>query len=426
MVKVLGVDSNQVLSLIFNIASWFMSFFITGSIEYDESKVKGHRCISVIGQGGLEKLTLKELSVNEASVGYNVSPFRSPIAVLPSNLQELDPSLVIVNVHFFSINYADISIRFGLYESALRFIGFPITPGFDLAGTVEYAGKASGFSKGDKVFGFSLFGAYSSRVLVPYWQLKKVSPKMQDLKLQLQDLAGVPAVAATALHAVQLAGGWPSPLRTNGKAALIHSAAGGVGSMLIQIASLCGYSPIVCVVGSKHKIDFCKKLGAQLVIDKSSDNLWKKCEEIAPLGFAAVFDANGVSTLHESYNHLAPCGRLITYGFHTNLPKDSSYLDPVSWIGMIFKMSKMPKYDPMDMVVSNKAVLGFNLSFLANELDMIEAYMSQIVTWLEDGKLVIPSVTLIPMRETRKAHSLIQSGKTTGKLVVSVPDTKID
>ena len=58
------------------------------------------------------------------------------------------------------MNYADVTIRWGLYESALRFVGWPICPGFDVAGVVEEAGAESGFEKGDKVFGCTLFGEW--------------------------------------------------------------------------------------------------------------------------------------------------------------------------------------------------------------------------------------------------------------------------
>jgi NADPH:quinone reductase-like Zn-dependent oxidoreductase len=49
------------------------------------------------------------------------------------------------------VNYADVTIRWGLYESALRFVGWPIVPGFDVSGTVEHAGRTSGFQRGDQV-----------------------------------------------------------------------------------------------------------------------------------------------------------------------------------------------------------------------------------------------------------------------------------
>jgi NADPH:quinone reductase-like Zn-dependent oxidoreductase len=58
-----------------------------------------------------------------------------------------------------------------------------------------------------------------------------------------------------------------------------------------------------------------------LDIDKSKENLWKKAEEYSPNGYDIVFDANGVETLQQSYNHLAPAGKLVIYGFHSMLPK---------------------------------------------------------------------------------------------------------
>lgn len=130
-------------------------------------------------------------------------------------------------------------------------------------------------------------------------------------------LAGIPAVAGTALHAISLVGGCPNPPMNLNKAVLIHSAAGGVGGMLIQMCKLCGYYPIVAVVGSSHKIQTCLNLGADYVIDKSSSDLWRRTREIAPDGFVGIFDANGVDTLSQSYNMLCRCGRLVTYGFHT-------------------------------------------------------------------------------------------------------------
>jgi NADPH:quinone reductase-like Zn-dependent oxidoreductase len=236
--------------------------------------------------------------------------------------------------------------------------------------------------------------------------------------------AGVPAVAATALHCVALAGGWPCELKTLNRAALIHSAGGGVGSMLIQICKIRGYSPIVAVVGSAHKIDFCRSLGADEVIDKSDRRagfcLWERAKQISPTGYCAVFDANGVETIAQSLEHTAMCGRLVIYGFHSNIPKAKAFLDPLEWIGMIGKMAQMPKFDPMAMVLESKAVAGFNLSFFAQEHELIAQYMDQIVDWVAQGKLGVPDVQVFAMEDIAKAHEHIQSGKSVGKIVISV------
>merc|ERR1719277_2748146 len=84
---------------------------------------------------------------------------------IPAPLAAVPPGVVVLRNHAFSINYADICVRWGLYESALRFVGWPIVPGFDIAGVVEAAGSESGFRPGDRVFGCTLFGGYSTRVV---------------------------------------------------------------------------------------------------------------------------------------------------------------------------------------------------------------------------------------------------------------------
>lgn len=305
-----------------------------------------------------------------------------------------------------------------LYESALRYVGWPIVPGFDFAGTVAWAGPDSNLKEGDEVFGFTLFGAYSSSILVPSSQIRLI-PK----NLSMADAAALPAVAATALHALSLAGGYPGPLISSNKGALIHSAAGGVGSMLIQMCKRLGYHPIVAVVGSSHKIALCKELGADHVIDKSNTDLWKEAEKISPVGYVAVFDANGVSTMSDSYEHLSKCGRLIVYGFHSNLPKVSDFLSPWAWIGMVLKIFQMPKFDAMDMTMNSKGVLGFNLSFFADETALIKQYMTQLIDWVSKGDLKVAAVTIFTVKDIGRAHELIQSGKSVGKIVCSLADS---
>jgi len=187
--------------------------------------------------------------------------------------------------------------------------------------------------------------------------------------------------------------------------------------MLIQVCKLCGCHPIVAVVGSSHKVALCHTLGADIVIDKSTEGLWAAAEESSPDGYIAVFDANGVATLQASYDHLAMCGRLIVYGFHTNLPMGSSMLSPWAWIKMAFGMAKMPKFDSMGMVMDSKAVMGFNLSFFAEEREIIGTYLDQIGTWLEAGQLRVAQVTEYEMEQVAEAHALIQSGRSVGKIV---------
>jgi NADPH:quinone reductase-like Zn-dependent oxidoreductase len=231
--------------------------------------------------------------------------------------------------------------------------------------------------------------------------------------------ASLPAVALTALYALFLAGHYPTPSRFNNKAILIHSAAGGVGSLLVQMSKVLGLSPIVGVVGRTSKVEAAKALGCDVVIDKSQEDLWESAEAASPNGYAAIMESSGVATLQNSYDHLAFTGRLVAFGYHTNLPMGKDSLSPMEWIKMARKASKMPKFDPMEMGVANKAILAFNLSLFANEREMLSDLFDAIVEWVEQGKIQCPRVVEMNMKNIANAHELIQSGTTVGKLILS-------
>ena len=412
--KIFGQDTdvlmNQLHALIANIISWILTFWwkVPDVVTWKENS-----CIEISGPGGAEKLVLKQMEQTTATVGYNVHPFKSPYVVYSQH--DLPNDIVVIKTTHFSVNYADVCIRWGLYESAIKYVGWPIVPGFDFCGIIEWAGKNSPYKLGDEVFGYTMFGAYSSKILVP---IRQIRHKPRNITAPL--MAGIPAVAATALHCLNLAGSWPNQLLSKNKACLIHSAGGGVGSMLVQMCKLMGYHPIVAVVGSTHKIGYCVEIGADYVIDKSKEKLWKEAYRISQDGYASIFDANGVETLNDSYEHLSQNGRLIVYGFHTNLPVSSDLLSPYAFLKMVIRLASMPKYDPMELTLKSKGILGFNLSFFADEYELIDAYMKQIVTWVSDSKIVPPKVTQFKINEIRKAHALIQTGKSIGKIDCSI------
>jgi NADPH:quinone reductase-like Zn-dependent oxidoreductase len=163
-----------------------------------------------------------------------------------------------------------------------------------------------------------------------------------------------------------------------------------------------------------------------VVIDKSREDLWEAASNAnRGSGYAVVADANGVSTLQGSYQHLCPTGRLIVFGFHSNLPMGQDMLSPMEWLRMGFRMSQMPKFDAMDLTASNKSLLGFNLSFFVEQIDMLGQLYDQIGAWLEQGELECPRVVEMHMTDIAAAHDLIQSGKSIGKIVMTT-NVKLD
>ena len=264
---------------------------------------------------------------------------------------------------------------------------------------------------GDEVVGVTLFGAYSSRVVVPRHQLF-----MRPAALSRQEAASLPSVAMTAWFAVRQQA-CPIPA---GSWVLVHSAAGGVGSMLVQMCKLHGWK-VCAVVGATHKVAAARKLGADTVIDKSAEPLWPAARRCAPGGYLAIFDANGVATLKNSYEQLAPCGKLIVYGFHSMLPRTGGVLSVLQWLRMARDWVLTPRFDPLTMVSSNKSVLAFNLSFLFSRRDLLDDAIGEIFGWIEAGKLAVPDVTVYGAGDVRLAHAALESGSTVGKLVLKMP-----
>lgn len=192
---------DQLVSLIWNTLSWLAS---TIHPIVDTIDTTDEICFKIDAPGGVQTLQPLKIGRREevlATVGYNVKSYPPPFVKTSQYEVDKDPTLVLIRINYFSVNYADICIRWGLYESALKYVGWPIVPGFDFSGVVEEAGSDTQFKSGDHVFGYSLFGTYSSRVLVPKKQVQKIS--LQSTRT-LQEYAAFPAVAATALHAVRI------------------------------------------------------------------------------------------------------------------------------------------------------------------------------------------------------------------------------
>ncbi|AGC41584.1 NADPH:quinone reductase [Myxococcus stipitatus DSM 14675] len=323
------------------------------------------------------------------------------------NLNQVSPGAgeVVVATQAIGVNYADCVIRMGLYSSAKEYVGWPITPGFEFSGTVESVGAGvEDLAPGDRVFGVTRFGGYATHVTVPRHQLFALPSK-----LTMEQAAGFPAVFLTAYFALfELA--HPRP----GATVLVHSAAGGVGSALLQLGRIAGCR-MVGVVGGTHKVEAARALGAEVVIDKSREDLWKAAKAAAPEGYDVVLDANGPSTLRESYRHLGSPGKLVIYGFHSMLPRKGGR---PNYAKLAWDWLRTPRFDPLTLTNDNTSVLAFNLSYLFERRSVLEESLARLLTWVEEGQVVSPQVTTFPLDAVAEAHRALESGTTVGKLVL--------
>ncbi len=312
---------------------------------------------------------------------------------------------VLVDVKAAGINYADCVTRMGLYASARHYVGYPVTPGFEVSGTVSATGRAvTDLAPGTPVFAVTRFNGYASQLTV---RRRQVFPL--PASISSQQAAALPTVALTAWYALfELA--HPHA----GDSVLVHSAAGGVGSMLVQMGKIAACR-VIGVVGSSHKAGVVAALGADAVIDKSAQPLWAEARRLAPGGFHVVLDANGVSTLGNSYRHLAPTGKLVVYGFHSMLHTRGG---TPRRLRLAWDWLRTPRFSPFDLTTRNHSVLGFNLSYLFDHGTFLQRGMQQILAWQAAGRLQLPAITPYPFEAVAEAHRALESGHTTGKLVL--------
>ena len=315
------------------------------------------------------------------------------------------PREVRIDVRAAGVNYADVIVRMGLYASARQLVGWPITPGFEVAGVVSAVGSGvDDLHPGDEVMGVSFFGGYASAVTVPRSQVFPVPEG-----LSFVEAASMPAVFMTAWFAIHFLA---HPRA--GDRMLIHSAAGGVGGSLVQLGKRLGCE-VVGVVGAAHKVEPARELGCDHVIDKSSEDLWHRAEAISPRGYDIVLDANGVSTLKQSYEHLRAAGKLVVYGFATMLPKSGGR---PHYLKLAVDYLRTPRFDPLELTNASKSVLAFNLSYLFDRSDLLAEAMGDLAEWLAAGELRPLKTTTYPLERVADAHRAIESGATVGKLVL--------
>lgn len=321
------------------------------------------------------------------------------------------PGEVRVAVRAIGVNFADIAIRLGLYESAKKYVGWPITPGFETAGEIDALGPgsaeglaAAGLKLGSRVIAVSRFFGYASQVVVPANQLVALPADWT-----FAQGAAFPVAYLTAWYALH-----HCAHAVAGERVLVHSAAGGVGQALVQLAVAAGCR-VMGTVGSPEKIAVVKALGAESVVVRAPDKLWQAVGSWAPAGVDVILDANGVDTLAQGYRHLAPAGRLVVYG-HASMLDRGGAKTPL-W-KLAVRWLRTPRWNPLDMTTANKSVLAFNLSFLFDRVDMMQQALRFVLDLVARGQAHPLPVTTFPLTQVADAHLALESGTTQGKLVL--------
>jgi NADPH:quinone reductase-like Zn-dependent oxidoreductase len=205
------------------------------------------------------------------------------------------PGQVRVRVKAAGLNAIDGKIRSGTME-AIRPTPLPAIPGGELAGVVDAVGDGvSAVQVGDEVLGWSDTGAYAEYALAT-----TVSRKPADLSWE--DAAALPVASETAERVLNLLG------VTEGETVLMHGAAGGVGTIAVQLAVARG-ARVIATAGPGNQ-DYLASLGATPTV--YGEGLVERVRALAPEGVDAVFDLAGKGALEDSIALRGGTERIVT------------------------------------------------------------------------------------------------------------------
>jgi NADPH:quinone reductase-like Zn-dependent oxidoreductase len=269
---------------------------------------------------------------------------------------------LLIKVHAASVNAIDWKYRRGLAEKPL-----PAVLGSDVSGAIVES-RAEGFDEGDEVFGFAASGAYAEFAVSA---AARIASKPEGVNHE--QAAALPVAALTAWQAVHDRAGLES-----GQTALIAGAAGGVGHFAAQISKLAGAR--VIGIGSSRNRDFVLGLGADEYLDYTKQDL---AEAASDVDFA--FDTVGGETTQSLLLAVREGGILVTIA---NAPPEEE---------------------------ARERGVRAELLVMSSSSEQLAVIAEQVAA----GNVRVEIAQVFPITEIQRAHELIESGHTRGKIVLT-------
>ncbi|HVD86499.1 MAG TPA: zinc-binding dehydrogenase [Solirubrobacterales bacterium] len=324
------------------------------------------KAILVNGYGGPEELRVEDL------------PVPTP-----------GPGEVSIDVAYAGVNYAEVMARRG----ALPAFVAPFVPGLEVSGTVRAVGEqVEDLKPGQPVAALTTFGGYAEVALAP---AAVTYPLAADGADELRAGAALPTIVPAAWGVVHEV----ARMRA-GELALVHAAAGGVGTVLGQIARNAGVGRLVGVVSSEEKATYARRFGYDDVL--VGEGWAEQARTVAgDDGFDIVFDSIGGTVRERSFDLLAPLGRIVFYGNASDVPE----------IG--FPGSRLR--------AEVKATLGFSITALAAAAPKRARELAlHALGEVASGEVTVPITEVLPLAEAPRAHELLEGRSTIGKLILEV------
>jgi NADPH:quinone reductase-like Zn-dependent oxidoreductase len=304
---------------------------------------------------------------------------------------------ILIKVDTFGLNFADVVARRGLYPEAPK---NPAVLGYDVAGQVVEIGKGvKNLKIGQRVVSMTRFGGYAE-----YAKVSALGVAVLDDSIDYPTSTALATQACTAYYCA-----YESTRLHEGDKVLIHAAAGGVGSILVQMCKL--HNCIVYGTASSSKIDYLKSIGVDYPIDYSSLDFSK---QISKASLDVVFDSIGGSTFNKSFKLLRPTGKMVFFGAADQMNgSKTNFLDALK-VGVGFGF-----FSPIPLLMNSRALIGVNMLKVADyKPQMIAHCLNQVIQLVKNQKIKPKLDKVFSYNQIAEAHDYLESRKSIGKIAV--------
>ncbi len=311
------------------------------------------------------------------------------------------PGEVRVAVKAAGLNFAEVAARQGLYPDAPP---KPCVVGYEVAGVVSALGEGvTDHAEGDRVLALTRFGGHAEEVVLPQGQALRMPDRMS-----FTEGAAIPVNYLTAHHMLFHIGR-VHPDST----VLLHMAAGGVGTAVLQLLSTVeGVSIFGTASAPKH--DYLRELGCDHPIDYRTEDYAEVVTRVTEgRGVDIVLDPLGGMDWRKGLRLLAPAGRLVAFGFANMIQGERRSL----WRALT-QLLRVPRFTPIAAMEHNRGLQGVNMGHLWDESAMLLQQLERLMELYEEG-VVRPNVHAeVPFDRAGEAHTMLESGANRGKVVL--------
>ena len=323
---------------------------------------------------------------------------REALHVVEAEIPEPTTGQVRIKVLASGVAFADVMMRRGTYASLPK---MPFTPGYDICGIVDKQGPgASKFSIGQCVVALTVYNGNEQYVCLEEKSLVLVPQGVDPAEATSLVLNYITAYQM--LHRVAQV--------KPGERILIHGAAGGVGTALLQLGKLAGVQMYGTASRTKHAL--LEQYGA-IPIDYKAEDFVKRILTLTGDGVDAVFDPIGGVHLRQSFKTLRKGGRLVAYGVSSAVTKEGNM---VVFIGKSLAMVALLQW--WSLLPNGKHASLYTIGQGRGMKQKLHEDLATLLALLAEGKIKPVIAQRLPLEQIAYAHELLETSQVEGKIVL--------